>query len=105
MQLLKYRKYRKTSVLKCKKTKARKTKARKTKARKTKARKTKARKTKHMKGGNTSLTGIPQTVLNELQADVYAITHPQFKLPPYVAGLNVGQPENAPYTGFGWYQN
>ena len=106
MRSFKNRKYRKTKV-----RKARKSNVRKLKARKSMVRKLKARKTKRMKGGNKTLSGLlnidlgsPEATLKGLEADVYSVEHSPLNVPPRAPGMNVGQPNNSPYTGFGWYQ-
>ena len=89
--------------------------------RKHKLRKTKhkLRKTKHklrkskrnMKGGDKTISNIlkinfdpPEDNLINLETDVYNIKHSPINNFMRAPGLNVGQPNNAPYTGFGWYQ-
>ena len=105
-------KYRKT---KCRKSKCRKTNGRKTNGRKTNGRKTKSRrysrKVKNMRGGDATLAklfnidfGSTENTLKRLEAEVYSIEHSPVKPIPKAPGMNVGQPYNRPYTGFGWFQ-
>jgi len=100
-------KYRKT---KCRKSKCRKTKGRKTNGRKTKSRRY-SRKVKNMRGGDATLAklfnidfGSTENTLKRLEAEVYSIEHSPVKPIPKAPGMNVGQPYNRPYTGFGWFQ-
>ena len=74
--------------------------------------KRKLRKSKRiMKGGDKTLSNIlkinfdpPQDNLINLETDLYNIKHSPINNYMRTPGLNVGQPNNAPYTGFGWYQ-
>jgi len=91
--------------------KNRKTKVRKHRARKTKSKRRKARKTKRMRGGDANLAkifnvdfGPAENTLRGLEGDVYSIEHSPTKSAPHAPGMNVGQPNNSWYTGFGWYQ-
>ena len=79
--------------------------------RKTKARRHKTKKTKRMRGGDATLSkilninlGPAEATLKGLETDVYSAEHSLAKSIPKAPGMNVGQPYNRPYTGFGWFQ-
>ncbi len=111
MRTLRHKKLKKTKVKRSRKARVMR-KARKTKARKTKVRRHRVRKTKRMKGGDKALAkifninfGSPENTLSGLEADVYSVEHSPAKPIPKAPGMNVGQPNNSPYTGYGWYKN
>ena len=74
--------------------------------------KQKLKKTKHnMKGGDKTLSNIlkinfdpPENNLINLETDLFNIKYSPINNYMRTPGLNVGQPNNAPYTGFCWYQ-
>lgn len=80
--------------------------------RKLKKTKQKLKKTKYnMKGGDKTLSNIlkinfdpPENNLINLETDLFNIKYSPINNYMRTPGLNVGQPNNAPYTGFGWYQ-
>ena len=64
-----------------------------------------------MRGGDATLAklfnidfGSTENTLKRLEAEVYSIEHSPVKSIPKAPGMNVGQPYNRPYTGFGWFQ-
>ena len=48
--------------------------------------------------------GPAEATLKGLETDVYSIEHSSTRPIPKAPGMNVGQPYNRPYTGFGWFQ-